>query len=118
MGPDCIPEWLLRLGAPFLVYPIAYLFKRSLQESQVPSQWKEALITPIPKIPKPHEPADYRPISVTSLLCRIFEKMMIKSFVYPALTNSSVLIDLKDQFAFRPTGSTTAAIIFILNRIT
>jgi hypothetical protein len=117
IGPDGLPEWLLRLGAPVLTEPICNLFNRSITESFVPSQWKGAHITPIPKTTQPLAPSDYRPISITSVLSRVFEKLMVKHYLYPVLNVSPVKDETRDQFAFRPTGSTTAAVITLISRI-
>ena len=65
-----------------------------------------ATITPVPKVPSPKNPAEYRPISLTSILSRTTERLVIRKFLYPAIEASD---DYQDQFAFRPTGGTTAA---------
>jgi len=48
-GPDGLPSWFLKLAAPAYARPIAHLYSLSLDNSNVPSQWKEACITPCPK---------------------------------------------------------------------
>jgi hypothetical protein len=63
-GLDDLPAWFLKVGAPFFAAPIADMFNLSLSTSVVHNQWKAASISPVPKIPKPLTPADYR----TSLL--------------------------------------------------
>ena len=65
MGLDNIPAWFLRIGAPFFSAPISDMMNLSLSSSTVPRQWKAASILPIPKIPSPLSPSDYRPISIT-----------------------------------------------------
>ena len=117
-GPDGIPYWFLRLGAPFLCSHIARLVNLSIATSTVPKQWKEALIHPIPKIPGPVAEADFRPISVTSVISRIMERVVVRTYVYPAIMAKDNLMRFSDQFAFRPTGSTPAALIAILQTIT
>ena len=44
------------------------------------------------------------------------ECLVVKQFIYPALLTPSLIFS--DQFAFRPTGSTTAAVIAILRIVT
>ena len=44
---------------------------------------------------------------------RILEKVVVRSFLYPVLIHKDTQHLFMDQFAFRPTGSTTAAIICI-----
>ena len=117
-GMDGIPAWFLRLAAPVLAAPIADLFNISLASSCVPLQWKRAAIHPIPKTPSPSQPADFRPISVTPVLCRVLERIVVRQYIYPALLVPSCQQFLSDQFGFRPFGSTTAALITILQTIT
>jgi len=54
-----------------------------------------------------------RPISVTLLLSRVFEKLHVRNFLFPSLPN----VILINQFAFRQTGSTTAALISFTHSI-
>ena len=83
----------------------------------VPSQWKTSLIVSVPKVPQPTLPSDFRPISLSSILSRILERLVVQNCFYPLLTQPSLSPMLSDQFAFRPTGSTTAAIIFLLHTV-
>lgn len=92
-GLDQLPAWFLRLGAPVLAAPIAQLFNQSIRTSIVPRQWKQACITPIPKI----------------VLSRILENHVVR--IYAAIQNPPTNLCFRDQFAFRPTGSTAAALI-------
>ena len=110
-GLDELPSWFLRLSAPLLAKSLTDLFNLSLSRSEVPNQWKSSVITPVAKINKPVGCADYRPISITPLLSRVMEKLVVRKFLYPVLVNPDVTPIFSDQFAFRPTGSTTAAII-------
>jgi hypothetical protein len=124
-GLDLIPAWFLRLTAPVFSAPIAQLFNQSIDSAVVPTQWKKAFITPIPKVANPGVAADYRPISITPVLTRILEKHIVRRYIYPALYRPQLysnlkppmLLDFSDQFAFRPTGSTTAALITLLHTI-
>ena len=109
-GLDKIPHWFLRLTAASIARPVAYLFNLTLLNSVVPTQWKTSLISPRPKIPQPETCADYRPISITPILSRLLEKQVARMFLYPILSLPNVFSFFQDQFAFRPTGSTTARI--------
>ena len=46
------------------------------------------------------------------------ERFIVQRFIYPSFDDLSPPRSLKDQFAFRPTGSTTAAVIAVLDNIT
>ena len=114
-GMDLLPAWFLRLGAPVFCQPLATLFNLSVSTSVVPRQWKAAVIRAIPKIAAAQSPADFRPISITSVLSRIMEKSIVRSFLYPAFRQPTIESAIADQYAFRPTGSTTAALISLLH---
>jgi hypothetical protein len=90
----------------------------SLIPSTVPAQWKQAVIKLIPKIPSLQQLADCRPISITPILTRVMERMVVANFIYPSLLSPPPTLTFYAQFAFRPTGSTTAAIITILDHVT
>lgn len=118
-GLDSIPAWFLRLAAPAFCEPITYLFNISISQSFVPSQWKSAWISPVPKVSTPKLLVDFRPISITSILSRIMERLVVRHYVYPAfLSDHPASLTFSDQYAFRPTGSTTAALIWIFHSIT
>ena len=46
------------------------------------------------------------------------EKLVVRNFIYPAFLTAPLPLSFADQFAFRPSGSTTAAIIALLQKIT
>jgi len=116
-GVDEIPAWFLRLGAPVFAAPFAQLFSQSIRSGIVPTQWKTAIIRPIPKVANPTEPVHLRPISVTPVLSRILERHVVKKHIYPALLLPPTQLQFYDQYAFRPTGSTTAALVAIFHTI-
>ena len=67
----------------------------------------------MPKVAQPKACGDFRPITVTPILSRLLEKLVVRQFIYPVLIEND---DLSDQFSFRPTGSTTAALINLLHK--
>jgi hypothetical protein len=117
-GLDGLPTWFLRLAAPGISMPLTYLYRLSMFESKVPTQWKSACITPVPKIAAAVNCSDFRPISITPVLSRLLEKLITRDILYSMLTSPALAELLTDQYAFRPTGSTTAAIIAILSDLT
>ena len=75
-----------------------------------------AVITPVPKVAnaKPDSLVEYRPISVTPLLSRLAEKLVVNRWLAPSVPPSII----SDQFVFRKTGSTTCALTYLLHHIT
>ena len=75
-GPDEIhPKMLLEL-AEQLAEPLALLFNMSLQDNILPEDWKKAYITPIFKKGARNQAVNYRPISLTSIVCKVMEKLV------------------------------------------
>ena len=117
-GLDSLPSWSLKLGAPIFSKPLAQLFNMSIASYTVPEQWKQAYIKPVPKVTHPKALADFRPISITPVLTRIMERLIITQFLYAAFTSPSKTPQFSDQYAFRPTGSPTSTIISLLHTVT
>jgi len=66
------------------------------------------------RITHPEVVADFRPMSITPVLTRLMERLIVTQFLYPAITSPSTIFKFSDQYAFRPTGSPTAAILISL----
>src|SRR6218665_1365055 len=115
-GYDRIPAWFLRMLALICSRSLAHLINTSICTSHVPE--RTAIISPVPKVADPKAPADYRPISVVPKLSRLTEQIIVHKFIYPAINQPPIASCLNDQFAFRRSGSTTAAIIKLLQQIT
>jgi len=113
-GLDGLPSWLFNKCSVELATIVAHIFTRSLSEGIVPNQWKCSLVTPVPKVAKPCQLSDFRPISVTPILSRVLEKMIVKRWLFPSIPPAAI----KDQFAFKPTGSTTCALVYFMHHVT
>jgi len=117
-GLDNIPSWFLRIGEPVFAATLADILNLSLTSSLVPTQWNSASILPVPKVAAPLTPSDFRPISITSVISRVLERIVVKDYIYPSLCNPPHGLVFHDQFAFQPTGSTTAALVHLLHTVT
>ncbi|CAF0917391.1 unnamed protein product [Brachionus calyciflorus] len=92
-GVDGLSPVILNECALSLSLPISLIFTKSYQSSKIPFAWSQANITPIFKKGKKDNPANYRPISLTSILSKIMEKIikdvMTKFLFENNLVNSS-----------------------------
>lgn len=103
-GPDDISPKLLKLISSCIHYPLTLLFNRSLELGQVPYQWKMGNISAIFKGKgDDQDPTNYRPISVTSCLGKILEKIIFK-YLFNYLEENKILTNY--QSGFRPRDST------------
>ena len=73
---DGIPPKLLKEIVEQISTPLAKLFNLSLEEGIVQSQWKEANITPLFKKGSRNKPENYRPVSLTSVVCKLLETLI------------------------------------------
>jgi hypothetical protein len=80
-GPDRFPAILLKKCKHALVKPLYMVWRKSLDESSVPSFEKHANITPIHKGGSRAVAKNYRPIALTSHLIKVFEKVIRKYIV-------------------------------------
>ena len=81
MGPDYIHPRILKEAADTLALPLFSLFSYSLSTGVLPSAWKEAHVTPIYKSGDRHSPSSYCPISLTSIPCKILERLIKKAIL-------------------------------------
>ena len=56
--------------------PLAHVFTMSLQEGIVPLEWKEANIIPLLKKGSRNKSVNYRPVSLTSVICKLLEAII------------------------------------------
>jgi len=75
-GPDDIPAYLLKETANQLAPSLTQVFKASLHQSKLPSDWKTAHIIPAYKKGDRSLPNNYRSISLTSLCCKALEHIL------------------------------------------
>ena len=75
-GPDGIPGRLLKYCALELADTFTLLFQKSLEQGIVPKDWKKAKIVPIFKKGDRSKVENYRPISLTSISCKLLEHIV------------------------------------------
>ena len=99
-GPDGIPTNLLKETAVEIPPAITLLFQATIDHGRVPSQWKKAQIVPIFKKGSRSSPANYCPISLTSVLCKLCEHILHCENIHH-LFNNEILTDAQHGFRKR-----------------
>ena len=77
-GPDNIRPAVLKHCADELTPVLTYIFNWSLQLSTVPDCLKSAVVIPVPKKGKATCLNDYRPVALTSVVMKVFERIVSK----------------------------------------
>ena len=75
-GPDGISARLLKECSNEIARSLTALFTKSLSLGNVPQEWKEANVVPVPKKGDIHEINNYRPISLLSLVSKFLEQVV------------------------------------------
>ena len=77
MGPDYIPNWILKTMSDHLAGPVCSLINSSFREGFLPQLWKSADVSALPKTsPLQRLDKDLRPISLTPVLSKLTESHM------------------------------------------
>jgi hypothetical protein len=111
-GPDGMRPRVLKHCAEELSYIFSVIFNLSLSVNKVPALWKTSCIVPVPKKKSVQTMNDLRPVALTSVCMKVFERIVlfrlsdfVKDFVDPC------------QFAYRRNRSVDDAVLYVLNKI-
>ena len=75
-GPDGIENRVMKECSAELAPKLTKLFRESIDKGEVPGQWKEAHIVPIHKGGSKAIMSNYRPVALTSAVCKVLEKLI------------------------------------------
>ena len=80
-GPDNIPPKVLKELRQEISTPLSIIFNKSLESGKLPYDWKTAIVTAIHKKGSKNEAGNYRPVSLTCILCKILESIIRDAIV-------------------------------------
>ena len=86
------------------------IFQKSLDSGKLPHIWKEANVSPIFKKGDKSYPANYRPISLIYVLCKVLEHI-VASNLTKHLANSNILFELQHGFSEKRSCETQLVIL-------
>lgn len=114
-GPDKIHNEMIKHLGPLGKKTLLHLINTSWKDSLLPRSWKNAYISPILKKDKdPKEPRSYRPISLTSCVVKVCERM-VNSRLYWWLEDAGLLTE--DQAGFRANSRTEDQLLRLCQNI-
>ena len=111
-GPDKIHPRILKELADEFAKPLTILFQKTIKDGKEPDKWKEAKVRPIFKKGDKSSSSNYRPVSLTSIICKIFEGF-IRDVIYNHITQNHILSI--DQYGFTEGRSCTTQLLVTLN---
>ena len=81
MGVDNIHPAILKNLSEVFAKPLTEIFQTSIESGRLPCDWKDACVTPLFKKGSKTEPGNYRPVSLTSIVCTVMEKIIRKHII-------------------------------------
>jgi len=114
-GPDELLPRLLSEVKEEIAHPLYVLFRRSLDESSVPTEWKRANVCPIFKKGSRNLAENYRTVSLTCQVCKIFETLVRDRLVKHLEENSLIR---ESQHGFRKGRSCLTNLLTFLDKVT
>ncbi len=114
-GPDKISARFLKEYVNVISYPLSLLFESSMRSGIVPQDWRLANVTPIFKKGSKSKPENYRPVSLTSICCKLMESIIRDQLVNHLKFNNLIK---SSQHGFMKNKSCTTNLLEFLDRVT
>ena len=96
-GPDLIPNIVLKECATDLAPGLTAIYRLSLNSGTLPSDWRDALVSPVFKKGDIHQACNYRPVSLTSVICKQLEHIICRHILHH-LEENNILSSLNHGF--------------------
>ena len=114
VGPDCISGEILKPGGEAMVPYLARLLDITMNNGTLPGDWKKATVIPIHKGGDQSLVTNYRPVSLTSVVCKQMEHV-IASYLSQLWDKNNWLYE--GQHGFRPVYSCESQVINVCQHI-
>ena len=111
-GLDAIHPAVLREIADIISKPLQIIYQRSLDYAILPKKWLQAGVIPIFKKVTATDPGNYRPVSLTSVLCKVLERIIVCHILRHLNANQ---LHAAQQHGFLPKKSITTNLLEALN---
>ena len=76
-GPDGISPRCLQVLSAEISGMLSFIFQQSFNLGTLPCDWSKAMVVPVHKKSNKDNPANYRPISLTCLACKLMEHIVL-----------------------------------------
>ena len=111
-GPKNLHPKLLKKSSTSLAKPFKIPFEITLKEGEIPTEWKSEEIRPIFKKGDKPQPGNYRPVGLTSVVCKCM-RSFIKNELNKHLIDNDTLS--QEQFCFVSGRNTVTQMLTTIN---
>ena len=112
-GPDGLHPRVLKEVSAEIAQPLTVLFNTTILKGKIPKAWKNAEVKPIFKKGDKTDPGNYRPVSLTSIVCKMFESFL-RDVLYDHLVKHSLLSN--HQFGFCKGRSCISQLLVVIHK--
>ena len=113
--PDSLHPRISKELADCLCKSLTLIFKHSLEPGELPACWKTAEVTAIFKKVNRSDPENYRPVSLTCIICKVLEKL-VRDILVNHMTINNLFYEY--QHGFLKGRSCITNLRFILEELT
>ena len=114
-GPDDISSRLFKELSTELAPALTIIFNSSLHAGQVPSDQRDALVSPIFQKGEHYSPSNYRPASLTCIICKLLEHIVVHNLM-AHLENNDILC--QQQHGFKKNRSCDTQLLELVEKLT
>ena len=114
-GPDRVPARVLRELSASISGPLSFIFNLSLEKGCVPSDWKKAEVSSIFKKGCRSDPGNYRPVSLTCIVCKVLESL-VRDCVVSYFDDNDLFSPC--QYGFRSKRSCAVQLLVVMEKFT
>ena len=110
-GPDEIHPRILKETAKSIAPALTALYNNILNSHEIPEDWRSAIISALFKKGDKTDPGNYRPVSLTCIICKILESIIYDHIVKHMIENN---LFSKHQYGFISKRSAALQLINVL----
>lgn len=110
-GPDGIHAKIIKECSQCFSYVLCILFNKSFIEGVLPYQWKEANVRALFKKGSKTLCNNYRPVSLTSIVCKLLESIIRDAMLDYLESNNKIVVN---QYGFRPGYSCSTQLLEVM----
>ena len=89
-GPDGYSSYLLTKIVPAIAEPVSIMYQSFMSVGRIPTMWISAIITLLHKKQVSSDPSNYRPVSLTSVFCKLMERAVFLDLINYLLSNKLI----------------------------